>query len=54
MQMLKSHYKERLNCKKQNAARDEIESGKMKIEWGSQHNYVYCIPKVDKGCQNCS
>jgi peptide chain release factor 2 len=40
MQMLKSQLYE-IELQKQNAARDEIESGKMKIEWGSQiRNYV--------------
>ncbi len=40
MQMLKSQLYE-IELQKQNAAREEIESGKMKIEWGSQiRNYV--------------
>ncbi|WP_397299400.1 peptide chain release factor 2 [Nonlabens ulvanivorans] len=40
MQMLKSQLFE-IELQKRNAARDEIESGKMKIEWGSQiRNYV--------------
>lgn len=40
MQMLKSQLYE-IELQKQNAARDEIEAGKMKIEWGSQiRNYV--------------
>ncbi len=40
MQMLKSRLYE-LELQKRNAARDEIEAGKMKIEWGSQiRNYV--------------
>ena len=40
MQMLKSRLYE-LEIQKRNAARDEIEAGKMKIEWGSQiRNYV--------------
>ena len=40
MQMLKSQLYE-IELKKRQAARDEIEAGKMKIEWGSQiRNYV--------------
>ncbi len=40
MQMLKSQLYE-IEVKKQQAERDDIESGKMKIEWGSQiRNYV--------------
>lgn len=40
MQMLKSRLYE-IELKKRQAARDEIEAGKMKIEWGSQiRNYV--------------
>lgn len=40
MQMLKSQLYE-IELQKRNAARDEIEAGKMKIEWGSQiRNYV--------------
>ncbi len=40
MQMLKSQLYE-IELRKQQAARDEIESSKMKIEWGSQiRNYV--------------
>jgi peptide chain release factor 2 len=40
MQMLKSQLFE-IELQKRNAARDEIEAGKMKIEWGSQiRNYV--------------
>ena len=40
MQMLKSQLYE-IELKKRQAARDEIESSKMKIEWGSQiRNYV--------------
>ncbi|NND50768.1 MAG: peptide chain release factor 2 [Flavobacteriaceae bacterium] len=40
MQMLKSQLYE-IELKKRQAARDDIESGKMKIEWGSQiRNYV--------------
>ena len=40
MQMLKSQLFE-IELQKRNAARQEIESGKMKIEWGSQiRNYV--------------
>ena len=41
MQMLKSRLYE-LEVQKRNAAREEIESGKMKNEWGSQiRNYVF-------------
>jgi len=40
LQMLKSQLYE-IEVKKQQAERDDIESGKMKIEWGSQiRNYV--------------
>ena len=40
MRMLKSQLYE-LELRKKNEARAEIESGKMKIEWGSQiRNYV--------------
>ena len=40
MQMLKSQLYE-IELKKQQAARNTIEEGKMKIEWGSQiRNYV--------------
>lgn len=40
MQMLKSQLYE-LEIQKRNAARDKVEEGKMKIEWGSQiRNYV--------------
>src|SRR5690554_6657943 len=40
MQMLKSQLYE-IELKKRQAAKDEIEAGKMKIEWGSQiRNYV--------------
>jgi peptide chain release factor 2 len=40
MQMLKSQLYE-IELRKQQAQRDEIESSKMKIEWGSQiRNYV--------------
>jgi peptide chain release factor 2 len=40
MQMLKSQLYE-IELKKQREQRDDIEAGKMKIEWGSQiRNYV--------------
>ena len=48
MQMLKSKLYE-LELQKRNAARDEIEAGKMKIEWGSQiRNYVFHPYKLIK------
>lgn len=48
MQMLKSRLYE-LELQKRNAARDEIEAGKMKIEWGSQiRNYVFHPYKLIK------
>ena len=48
MQMLKSRLYE-LEIQKRNAARDEIEAGKMKIEWGSQiRNYVFHPYKLIK------
>ena len=47
-QMLKSRLYE-LELQKRNAARDEIEAGKMKIEWGSQiRNYVFHPYKLIK------
>ncbi len=48
MQMLKSRLYE-LEIAKRNAARAEIEDGKMKIEWGSQiRNYVFHPYKLVK------
>jgi peptide chain release factor 2 len=48
MQMLKSRLYE-LELAKRNAARAEIEDGKMKIEWGSQiRNYVFHPYKLVK------
>ncbi len=48
MQMLKSRLYE-LELQKRNAARQEIEAGKMKIEWGSQiRNYVFHPYKLIK------
>jgi peptide chain release factor 2 len=48
MQMLKSRLYE-LEVQKRNAAREEIESGKMKNEWGSQiRNYVFHPYKLIK------
>lgn len=48
MQMLKSRLYE-LELSKRNAARAEIEDGKMKIEWGSQiRNYVFHPYKLVK------
>ncbi len=48
MQMLKSRLYE-LEIQKRNAAREEIEAGKMKIEWGSQiRNYVFHPYKLIK------
>jgi len=48
MQMLKSRLYE-MELQKRNAARDEIEAGKMKIEWGSQiRNYVFHPYKLIK------
>lgn len=48
MHMLKSRLYE-LELQKRNAARDEIEAGKMKIEWGSQiRNYVFHPYKLIK------
>jgi len=48
MQMLKSRLYE-LEITKRNAARAEIEDGKMKIEWGSQiRNYVFHPYKLVK------
>ena len=48
MQMLKSRLYE-MEIQKRNAARQEIEAGKMKIEWGSQiRNYVFHPYKLIK------
>jgi peptide chain release factor 2 len=48
MQMMKSRLYE-LELQKRNAARQEIEAGKMKIEWGSQiRNYVFHPYKLIK------
>jgi peptide chain release factor 2 len=48
MQMLKSRLYE-MEVQKRNAAREEIESGKMKNEWGSQiRNYVFHPYKLIK------
>jgi len=48
MQILKSRLYE-MELQKRNAARDEIEAGKMKIEWGSQiRNYVFHPYKLIK------
>jgi peptide chain release factor 2 len=48
MQMMKSRLYE-LELQKRNAARQEIEAGKMKIEWGSQiRNYVFHPYKLVK------
>jgi peptide chain release factor 2 len=48
MQMLKSRLYE-LEIQKRSAARQEIEAGKMKIEWGSQiRNYVFHPYKLIK------
>lgn len=48
MQMLKSRLYE-MEIQKRNAARAEIEDGKMKIEWGSQiRNYVFHPYKLVK------
>lgn len=48
MQMLKSRLYE-MEIQKRNAARAEIEEGKMKIEWGSQiRNYVFHPYKLVK------
>jgi peptide chain release factor 2 len=48
MQMMKSRLYE-MEIQKRNAARQEIEAGKMKIEWGSQiRNYVFHPYKLIK------
>lgn len=56
MQMLKSQLYE-IELRKQQAQRDEIESGKMAIEWGSQiRNYVLhpykLVKDVRTGCES--